>query len=129
MKLFKIREGVTWVDPFGDSHAHQSQYVRVLEIIETAPNGEVRMFDNGYEPPYACPILEASDGRTWVEIQNRVDYWGGTWYRPLFDEPRDPALDKHEVGPVIRYVTEREMGSKRCVNYDGQAVDLEGNRL
>jgi len=130
MRLYKIREAVTWIDPFGDAHRNLTQYVRVLEAIDgVEKNGEWKMLDNGYEPPYQIWVYEAPDGRKWVEVTNRIDFWGGTWYRPLFDEPRDPALDKHEIGPRVAYLTEKQVRNKRCVNYDGKAVDLEGNLL
>lgn len=130
MKLYKVREPATWVDPFGDSHQNLSKYVRLLEVADVGePTTDFKMFDNGYEPPYKIWIYRAEDGREWVEITNHIDFWGGTWYRPLFVEPRDPALHKGEIGPSVRWLTERELKSKRLVNYDGKAVDMEGNLL
>jgi hypothetical protein len=129
LRLYELRSPARYVDSFGDVTTNQSKYVRVLEVVDTFLNGEARILETGYGQHWDAPIYESSDGRTWLEIQEMVAYSGGRWYRPLFDEPRDPALDKHEIGPRTYWVPENEMKNKRCVNIDGRAVDTEGNIL
>lgn len=132
MKLYKVRQSATWIDPFGDSHKNQAKYVRVLEVVEPEPTGEFKRLSTGYgdgpDHNWDSEIIGLPDGRKWVPIQNRIDFWGGTWYRPLFEE-RDPALDPHEIGPQILWLSESDIRTKRCVNLDGKAVDIEGNLL
>lgn len=129
MKLFKVREAVTWIDPFGDKHQNQTKYGRLLEVVDVEKTEDFKMLDNGYEPPYRIWIYKARDGRKWLEITDHVSYHPITLYNPLFDELRDPALEKYEVGPRVSWLTEREMKYKRLVNIDGKAVDMEGNLL
>jgi len=128
-RLYRVRESALYVDAFGDVITQQGKYVRVLEVIDTFLNGEWRRVQTGYGQCWDAPIYEASDGRTWVMLQEMVAYSGGRWYRPLFDEPRDPALEPNEIGPRVTYIPEDEMKYKRCVNADGKPVDMEGNLL
>jgi len=129
LRLYKLRSPARYVDSFGDVITNQGKYVRVLEVVDTFLNSEFYRLETGYGQWWNAPVYEAPDGRTWLEIQEMVAYSGGRWYRPLFDEPRDPALDKYEVGPRVHWVPENEMKNKRCVNIDGRAVDTEGNIL
>lgn len=137
MRLYKVREAVTWIDPFGDRHNNLAKYVRVFEVVEPTlfeqdPDHQI-MLNNGYEPPYPLDVYGLDDGRRWAQVTNRVDYAGQTWYRPLFKEPSASAVydqaDEHTIGPRIVWVTESEMRNKRCVNIDGKAVDIEGTLL
>lgn len=139
MKLYKVREAVTWVDPFGDKHQNLTKYVRVFEVvepvkIEQAPEEQI-MLDNGYEPPYPLDVYALPDGRKWAEVTDHVSYCSVTWYRPLFKDEAEIAAsvydqaDEYTVGPRFTWVTESEMRNKRCVNVDGRAVDIEGNLL
>ena len=65
MKLFKVREAVTWTDPFGDKHANLTKYVRVFEVVEPTlveQDPEHQMLDNGYEPPYKLEVELLPEG-------------------------------------------------------------------
>lgn len=138
MRLYKVREAVTWTDPFGDKHANLTKYVRVFEVVEATvveqdPEHQI-MLDNGYEPPYKLDVYGLPDGRRWAEITDHVSYSPNTWYKPLFDERKDPVglydqADEYNIGPRIAWLTESGMRNRRCVNKDGEAVDIEGNLL
>lgn len=128
MKLVCLVTEQYYTNPWGLKELRGDLY-RAIETVEVEPNGEHKMFDNGYEPPYPCPILAAADGRTWCQIQNRIDYWGGTWYRPLFERPRDPALSKNEIGPTVGWEPEEKARKRKLVNAELQPVNYEGNVL
>lgn len=128
VKLYKVKVAEPYVDHFGDTHRNLVKYVRVIDVVEAFKNGEMKFLDNGYSK-WESPVFEASDGRTWVYLANKVDYTGGGFWKPLFEEPRDPALSKHQVGPSLRWIEEKEMKYNRCVDIDGRAVDIEGNPL
>ena len=118
-----------YINPWGLKELRGDLH-RVIEVVDVEPTGDHKMCDNGYEPPYACPILvDNVTGRCWCQIQNRIDYWGGTWYSPMFERPRDPALSQGQIGPSIKWEPEEEVRKMRLVNANLQPVDYEGNVL
>jgi hypothetical protein len=126
MKLYRGTHA-NLVDPWGRKHPG---YYRVVEVIDDVElNGDTSLVGDGYKEPWNAPHWQSSDGRVWVEIQNRVDCWGGKWYKALFQAPRDPNLDKYHVGLSIMYWDEKQVKTKHLVDDYGKPVDVDGNRL
>jgi len=126
--LYRVISPARYVDPWGHVTDNLGKYVRVTEVIETFENGEFKLLDNGYGTPdsvWETPVLESNDGRTWAYVADRVSFHGGGRYVPLFSEPRDPELERHQVGPSVAYVTAKRLESLCCVDLDGQPVMLE----
>lgn len=119
VKLTQVREAVPYVDDFGDVHRNLTKYVMIINQAVVFLTSESRKFNNGYEE-YGVPVYADLFGRKWLMIQNRIDAWGGRWWKPLWDDERDPALLEHEVPPPTRWYDERQMEGKRVVGPDGR---------
>lgn len=117
-----------WINPWGRKESSGSLR-RLIETIEVEPTGRVRMADNGYEPPYECPVLGAADGREWQAIQNRVDYWGGIHYSPLFKVERPSLLATSDIVPQTHWVNDDQLKSYQLIDESLKPVDINGNRL
>lgn len=127
MKLLRVAFHQYHIDPWGNK-AIGSHY-EIIDQVDVWENGEFKMYNNGYEPEYACPVWESNDGRTWVAVQNRIDYWGGTWYWPLFNQGKLPGVGTYEIGPSTGWDTYEKVAKMKLVNSADQAVDIEGNLL
>lgn len=130
MRLHKLQEAATWIDPFGDAHRSLVKYCRLLETVEVEATGEfVRLQRTGVgvaEPFDATIFAEAGSDRTWIELPIIPGVYA---YRPRFKEPRDLSLAQHEVGSSTAWVDDAELANRRLVNEHGRAVDREGNPL
>lgn len=134
MFLHRLVHEQYYINPWGQKELRGDLF-RSIDIAEVEPTGDVKMFNNGYEPPYECRVLgecflgcpTPDEGRRlWVEIQNHIDYWGGTFYRPLFESPRDPALGAHEIGPHSFWEHEKKVAKMKLVTPDLRPVNIEG---
>ena len=128
MKLCRLRFEQYYINQYGRKEMSGSTY-RVLETVDVWENGEFWWFHNGYEPAYKCPVFESNDGRTWAQVQNHIDYWGGVSYFKLFKEPKDPSLSKNKIGPSHKWETYVKVRKMQLVNDELLPVDIDGNLL
>lgn len=125
MKLYRCVD-TDYIDPWGRKHVG---CLFVTDVVEVEKNDRTTTVDDGYTGPREAPHWQAEDGREWVEITNRIDPWGGRWYKPNFEEapciPFEPGL----VRPRPRYLDENQIERARLVDRDGKAINLNGERL
>jgi hypothetical protein len=127
MKLCRLVFEQHYINQWGHKEMSGRTY-RVIDVVDVWENEETLMVNNGYEPPYPCPVFEANDGRTWLRVQNRIDYWGGVSWRPLFDQVKVYESDSN-VSAMTKWVPYEEAAKMQLVNEDLRPVDIEGNVL